>query len=167
INGVNALTIQSRGGIQGSQSGSTYTLDGSDLVQKVSGSVNGNIPTLTTDGQLQDSGKKPEDLMDAVVVTFSGEIPDGPFTADKTFEELQKASNEKKIMLVMSDNLELQIATANDFEFVFSLNVIAGKYISNFMYRLRNDNSVGFDYYEGESVEAVQDSIEGNLPIFA
>lgn len=167
INGVTTLTINATGGIQGSQSGSTYTLDGSDLVQKVSGSVNGNIPTLTTDGQLQDSGKKPEDLMDAVVVTFSGEIPDGPFTADKTFEELQKARNEKKIIVARSDDLELQIATASDFEFVFSLTVIAGKYISNFMYRLRNDNFVGFDYYEGESVEAVQDSIEGNLPIFA
>ena len=167
INGVNALTIQSQGGIQGSQSGSTYTIDGSALVQKVDGATAGNVATFAEDGQIQDSGKKPEDLMDAVVVTISGEIPDGPFTADKTFEELQKARNEKKIIVARSDNLELQIATANDFEFVFSLSVIAGRYISNFMYRLKNDNSVGFDYYEGESVEAVQDSIEGNLPIFA
>lgn len=57
INGVNALTIQSQGGIQGSQSGSTYTIDGSDLVPKVSGATAGNVATLTADGQIQDSGK--------------------------------------------------------------------------------------------------------------
>ena len=34
INGVNALTLNATGGISGSQSGSTYTLDGSKFVQK-------------------------------------------------------------------------------------------------------------------------------------
>lgn len=34
INGVNALTLNATGGISGSQSGSTYTLDGSAFVQK-------------------------------------------------------------------------------------------------------------------------------------
>ena len=34
INGVNALTLNATGGISGSQSGSTYTLDGSTFVQK-------------------------------------------------------------------------------------------------------------------------------------
>ena len=34
INGVNALTLDATGGLSGSQSGSTYTLDGSTFVQK-------------------------------------------------------------------------------------------------------------------------------------
>ena len=34
INGVNALTLNATGGLSGSQSGSTYTLDGSAFVQK-------------------------------------------------------------------------------------------------------------------------------------
>ena len=34
INGVNALTLNATGGISGSQSGSTYTLDGSTFVQR-------------------------------------------------------------------------------------------------------------------------------------
>lgn len=34
INGVNALTLNATGGLSGSQSGSTYTLDGSKFVQK-------------------------------------------------------------------------------------------------------------------------------------
>lgn len=34
INGVNALTLNATGGLSGSQSGSTYTLDGSTFVQK-------------------------------------------------------------------------------------------------------------------------------------
>ena len=34
INGVNALTLEATGGLTGSQSGSTYTLDGSTFVQK-------------------------------------------------------------------------------------------------------------------------------------
>ena len=62
INGVTALTLDAAGGIKGTQSGSTYTLDGSDLVQKVSGAVNGNIPTLTADGQIVDSGKSITDV---------------------------------------------------------------------------------------------------------
>lgn len=91
INGVTTLTINATGGIQGSQSGSTYTIDGSNLVQKVSGSVNGNIPTLTTDGQIQDSGKSIGSVMgvtcvdatssDGIAYTASVEgmtsIPDG------------------------------------------------------------------------------------------
>lgn len=37
INGVNALNITATGGIKGQQSGDTYTLDGSGLMEKVSG----------------------------------------------------------------------------------------------------------------------------------
>lgn len=44
INGANALTLNTTGGIKGSQSGSTYTLDGAGLRPK------GNKYTLTTSG---------------------------------------------------------------------------------------------------------------------
>lgn len=37
INGVSALTLTATGGISGQQSGNTYTLDGSGLMEKVSG----------------------------------------------------------------------------------------------------------------------------------
>lgn len=37
INGVNALTLTATGGIKGQQSGDTYTLDGSGLMEKVRG----------------------------------------------------------------------------------------------------------------------------------
>lgn len=40
INGVNALTIESAGGLTGQQSGGTYTIDGSALVPKTT-TVNG------------------------------------------------------------------------------------------------------------------------------
>lgn len=91
INGVNALTIQSRGGIQGSQSGSTYTLDGSDLVQKVDGATAGNVATFAEGGQLQDSGLSPEDFgKQDFVVTFSGNAP-GPYSCDKTYAEISAA----------------------------------------------------------------------------
>ena len=74
INGVTTLTLDASGGIKGTQSGSTYTLDGSDLVQKVSGAVNGNIPTLTADGQIVDSGKSITDIAGGVpVVEISSE----------------------------------------------------------------------------------------------
>lgn len=74
INGVTTLTLDAAGGIKGTQSGSTYTLDGSDLVQKVSGAVNGNIPTLTADGQIVDSGKSITDIAGGVpVVEISSE----------------------------------------------------------------------------------------------
>lgn len=92
INGVTALTLDAAGGIKGTQSGSTYTLDGSDLVQKVSGAVNGNIPTLTTDGQLQDSGKSLDDLgNNDFVVTITGSSAEGPFTADRQYADIVAA----------------------------------------------------------------------------
>lgn len=37
INGVSALTLTATGGIKGQQSGDTYTLDGSGLMEKVNG----------------------------------------------------------------------------------------------------------------------------------
>ena len=91
INGVNALTIQSQGGIQGSQSGSTYTIDGSALVQKVDGATAGNVATFAEDGQIQDSGLSPEDFgKQDFVVTFSGNAP-GPYSCDKTYDEISAA----------------------------------------------------------------------------
>ena len=92
INGVTTMTLKAAGGIKGTQSGSTYTFDGSDLVQKVSGAVNGNIPTLTADGQLQDSGKSLDDLgNNDFVVTITGSSAEGPFTADQQYANIVAA----------------------------------------------------------------------------
>src|SRR5699024_10371424 len=91
INGVTTLTLDVAGGIKGTQSGSTYTLDGSDLVQKVDGAVAGNVALLTSEGGIQDSGKSIGSVMgvacvdatssDGITYTASVEvmtsIPDG------------------------------------------------------------------------------------------
>lgn len=91
INGVTTLKINATGGIQGSQSGSTYTIDGSNLVQKVDGATAGNVATFAEGGQLQDSGLSPEDFgKQDFVVTFSGNAP-GPYSCDKTYAEISAA----------------------------------------------------------------------------
>lgn len=91
INGVTTLTLKAAGGIKGTQSGSTYTIDGSNLVQKVDGAVAGNVALLTSDGGIQDSGKSIGSVMgvtcvdatssDGIAYTASVEgmtsIPDG------------------------------------------------------------------------------------------
>lgn len=68
INGVTTLTLKAAGGIKGTQSGSTYTIDGSNLVQKVDGATAGNLATLTSDGGIQDSGKSIGSVMGVTCV---------------------------------------------------------------------------------------------------
>lgn len=50
INGVNALTLNATGGISGSQSGSTYTLDGSAFVQKTANLSGTDYTTIRARG---------------------------------------------------------------------------------------------------------------------
>lgn len=50
INGVNALTLNATGGISGSQSGNTYTLDGSSLVQKTANLTGTDYTTIRARG---------------------------------------------------------------------------------------------------------------------
>lgn len=50
INGVNALTLAATGGLSGSQSGSTYTLDGSAFVQKTANLSGTDYTTIRARG---------------------------------------------------------------------------------------------------------------------
>lgn len=50
INGVNALTLNATGGLSGSQSGSTYTLDGSAFVQKTANLSGTDYTTIRARG---------------------------------------------------------------------------------------------------------------------
>ena len=50
INGVNALTLNATGGLSGSQSGSTYTLDGSKFVQKTANLSGTDYTTIRARG---------------------------------------------------------------------------------------------------------------------
>lgn len=50
INGVNALTLNATGGISGSQSGDTYTLDGSGFVQKTENLTGTDYTTIRARG---------------------------------------------------------------------------------------------------------------------
>lgn len=47
VNGVNALNIETTGGITGQQSDSTYTIDGSGLIPKTGGEVSGALKFST------------------------------------------------------------------------------------------------------------------------
>lgn len=64
INGVNALTINATGGLNGSQSGGTYTLDGSALRPKSTlvtlplSAWSNNTQTVTVPGVLADESKQ-------------------------------------------------------------------------------------------------------------
>lgn len=56
INGVTTLTLTPTGNLTGSQSGNTYTLDGSQKADKVTPSAANNIALLDASGNLEDSG---------------------------------------------------------------------------------------------------------------
>ena len=92
--GFSQQTIDDNSPTQGSKkflsSGAVYTaLQGK--VSTVSGATAGNVPTLTEDGQIQDSGKSIDDLgKKDFVVTFSGNAP-GPYSCDKTYAEISAA----------------------------------------------------------------------------
>lgn len=70
INGVNALTLNATGGINGSQSGSTYTINGSGKVNKPtrltavlsSSGWSGNSQTITVNGVVTDTSAQDIDI---------------------------------------------------------------------------------------------------------
>lgn len=70
INGVNALTLNATGGITGSQSGSTYTIDGSGKADKPNrltvtlnaSSWSGNSQTITVNGVITDTSAQDIDI---------------------------------------------------------------------------------------------------------
>lgn len=51
INGVNALTLNATGGLNGSQSGETYTISGAGKLDAPEGGTTGQVLTKTDDGQ--------------------------------------------------------------------------------------------------------------------
>lgn len=172
INGVTTMTLKAAGGIKGTQSGSTYTFDGSDLVQKVSGAVNGNIPTLTADGQIVDSGKSVYDLQDIVIVTISGSLPDGPFSASMTFDEIQNAISDGKVVYVaIEDAGEIfPCVYWNSMTLVFSYasaSTTKTRYIVHVIYAIITADEVHVEVGEFAVVVANTLAVVGNLPIFA
>ena len=90
INGVNALTLNTTGGITGNQSGSTYTIDGSGKLDAPDGGTAGQVLTKTADGEAwQDA---PDGLPDGgttgqilTKTTDGAEWADAPDTGVTTF----------------------------------------------------------------------------------
>lgn len=118
INGVTTLTLTATGGLKEKQEGGTYTLDGSELVQKVDGAVAGNVALLTSEGGVQDSGKSIDDLgKKDFVVTFSGSA--GSYTCNKTFAEIQNA-------ITAGDNVYAVYTDAAVGSFYLPLNASVG-----------------------------------------
>lgn len=137
INGVNALTIQSQGGIQGSQSGSTYTIDGSALVQKVDGATTGNVATFAEGGQLQDSGKALDELGGMYVVEIGGVVPDGPYEVNKSVAEIQAAYNAGKSVVAKvqyKNSLGNTLTTSVPLTNVTNEVAVFSKVLGNVMY---------------------------------
>ena len=137
INGVTTLTINATGGIQGSQSGSTYTIDGGNLVPKVSGATAGNVPTLTAAGQLQDSGKSLDDLGGMYVVEIGGVVPDGPYEVNKSVAEIQAAYNAGKSVVAKvqyKNSLGNTLTTSVPLTNVTSEVAVFSKVLNNVMY---------------------------------
>ena len=91
-------------------------------IAKVSPATAGNIPTLTADGQLVDSGKKADDLGGTFIVTLTSSGTS--YTADKTFTEI-KAANDAgnsvkcKYGTKIYDLVNIQSAQANIAIFTF------------------------------------------------
>lgn len=73
---------------------------GGNYITKVSPATEGNIPTLTADGQLVDSGKKAEDMGGAFVITYDLTTN----TSDKTYDEIEAAYTAGKEMTLKIDH---------------------------------------------------------------
>nr|DAG76595.1 MAG TPA: hypothetical protein [Caudoviricetes sp.] len=74
---------------------------GGDYITKVSPATAGNIPTLTADGQLVDSGKKAEDMGGAFIITYDRTTN----TADKTYAEIKSAHEAGKQVQLIYHNI--------------------------------------------------------------
>lgn len=71
----------------------------SGKIDKVTSATEGNIPTLTADGQLQDSGKTIDELGGAFIITYDRTTN----TADKTYDEMEAAYNAGKELILRYD----------------------------------------------------------------
>lgn len=60
-------------------------------ISKVTPAAAGNLPTLTADGQLTDSGKKADEINSLFIITLTMNNETGTITADKTYNEMKTA----------------------------------------------------------------------------
>ena len=68
-------------------------------VEEVESPTVGHVPTLTEDGQLQDSGKTIDELGGAFIITYDRTTN----TADKTYDEMEAAYNSGKELILRYD----------------------------------------------------------------
>ena len=96
INGVNALTLNATGGLNGSQSGETYTISGAGKLDAPEGGTTGQVLTKTENGQAwQDAPETgmSQDDADARYLKLSGGTMTGDITLkDKGFIENAKGT---------------------------------------------------------------------------
>ena len=96
-------------------------------ITKVSPSTEGNLPILTTSGELTDSGKKISDIGGGGVflVTVTGDEASG-YSADKTFIEIKNAYDAGMVVLLKNNALIYHQVTYTPNIFVFSYSDYQG-----------------------------------------
>lgn len=107
-------------------------------ITKVSPSTEGNIPILTTSGELTDSGKKISDIGGGVfLVTVTDDEASG-YSADKTFIEIKNAYDAGMVVLLKYNGLIYHQITYTSILFVFSYS----NYDGTKTFAIMSDNSV-------------------------
>lgn len=116
------------------------TLSATDVgaITKVSPSTEGNLPILTTSGELTDSGKKISDIGGGVfLVTVTDDEASG-YSADKTFIEIKNAYDAGIVVLLKYNGLIYHQITYTPNIFVFSYSNDQGTKT----FAILSDNSV-------------------------
>lgn len=109
-------------------------------ITKVSPSTEGNLPILTTSGELTDSGKKISDIGGGVfLVTVTDDEASG-YNADKTFIEIKNAYDAGMVVLLKYNGLIYHQITYTPIIFVFSYSNDQGTKT----FAILSDNSVRF-----------------------
>lgn len=84
-------------------------------IGKVTPAAAGNLPTLTADGQLTDSGKKADEINSLFIITLTMNNETGTITADKTYNEMKAAYEAGKELVCKfvndSNNAVMRLAT--------------------------------------------------------
>lgn len=116
------------------------TLSATDVgaITKVSPSTEGNLPILTTSGELTDSGKKISDIGGGVfLVTVTDDEASG-YSADKTFIEIKNAYDAGIVVLLKYNGLIYHQITYTPNIFIFSYSNDQGTKT----FAILSDNSV-------------------------
>ncbi len=142
------------------------TLSAADVgsLAKVSPATAGNIPTLTADGQLQDSGKTLDDLSGMFIVTLT--YMDSGLSADKTYAEIKSAYEAGKYVQLVYNNIVFDyIAITDDASLWFAgstpFNNLGGVALTD-RYTLISVNSSNVWQPYTQSLVPVADT-EGNI----